>query len=139
MVMNGPKNDIAFGFDKLIGIAIDTCSHILTVNHLHFLLCLLLGLALNNFSIESHLTCQQDNNLRLLIELQPALFSVLDTRVKGNGDYLVEVLMLVEFAEEGMKGEEELDLLYLCLGPVSAILAEDLENGHRCLIIILQA
>lgn len=49
-----------------------------------------------------------------------------DTHIKGNSDYLVEVLMLVELAEEGMEGEEEFDLLYLCLGPVPSILAEDL-------------
>ena len=109
------------------------------MDHLNLLLGLLLALALDNLSIESHLTSQQDHDLRLLIELQPALLPVLQPRVKGQRDYLIEVLVLVEPAEEGMEGEEELDFLDLCLGPVASIPAEDLEKGHSCLIIILQA
>ena len=58
--------------------------------------------------------------------------------VKGNGDYFVEVLVFIEPAEEGMEGEEELNLFGLCVGPVSSVLAEDFEEGHRRLIIILQ-
>lgn len=51
--------------------------------------------------------------------------------VKGDGDYFFEVLVLVEPAEEGMEGEEELDLFSLCVGPVPSVLAEDFEKGHR--------
>jgi hypothetical protein len=57
--------------------------------------------------------------------------------VECKVDYCIEIYVFIEFVVEGIEYKEEFDLFDLICCPMSFIFAEDIDDSHDVIIILL--